>query len=163
MPGSYSRCRAPSLLDQFRTSIKSFLESRRLPDITVIPVECWGDDPRFAGYHAASAFGPPEKYYLKQNAADQALRIAEKLGYATATSTQPSETGETTEVVQRQTFARVAELADALDLGSSGETRGCSNHLSRILFHSKHLRQQEGGRWHCYHIPLTFHASDSLE
>ena len=46
-------------------------------------------------------FGTTEKYYLKQNAADQAQRIAEKLGYATAKSTQLSETGETTEVVER--------------------------------------------------------------
>jgi integrase len=46
-------------------------------------------------------FGTTEKYYLIQNAADQAPRMAEKLGYATAKSTQLSETGETTEVVHR--------------------------------------------------------------
>ena len=44
-------------------------------------------------------FGTTEKHYLKQNAAEQGVRIAEKLGYATLNRTPPSETRNMTEVL----------------------------------------------------------------
>lgn len=46
-------------------------------------------------------FGTTERYYLKQNAAEQAQRISEKLGYATPNRTQQSDVAETTEPVDK--------------------------------------------------------------
>jgi hypothetical protein len=47
--------------------------------------------------------------------------------------------------------ARVAELADALDLGSSGETYRGSSPLSRTIYPFKQLQ-------HIFSVPLPFSA-----
>jgi hypothetical protein len=49
------------------------------------------------------------------------------------------------EVVMRSMFARVAELADALDLGSSAARRVGSSPSSRIPLSCNDLRQRSGG------------------